>query len=633
MKTAIIFLPEAGIFQYLRSLCMVGDALKHEGYNVKLIECNGSVVRCPMLPCLGIKQWNSPEEKARTCEQCRKNAGDAAKYYGFDVINLRNYVNKTSLRNTDETAIQDLAHFEYRGLKVGQIAIHDLMLECKVLSVNNLSPEQERIYREHVQNMILLIDATDRIIKDYKPSVMLEYNPYAQCQAVLHACNMNNIKFCGITNTHHLGANWSLLQFTNHTFMTEYIEHCLNYDEGKDIPIPSSKVDAYFDDALFRMYGSGSHIFSSSKHQDPKALLDKLKLSENKKTIGAFTSSLDERIGIKTFFNAWDKEWSAHEVFQDQLEWLKFLQDFAHSRDDVQIVVRIHPREGRNGESEHLIAIKEEFLGKVFPNFQIIWPNDDISSYDLFELIDCCLISSSTVGIECQRLGIPTLSYTTGISYPASGVIEMATSVVEYEQKLNDIVNHKCTLQELISSCRFYNWRIFVNSLDLGQSLPKEYFDTLTFTKVEENKRQLITGIVEGNIDLIRYNLSELIGANNSKQEEIDAIKRGIRRVIDKLYFPNGLEIKSGKLKQLFTKIFAAKKNKFIWKDLFEDYELCYSENVTDLKEYIVRSRRCRSKRFVVKDAGFAVLVMDGQVYRRFSKVVIALARIHEELI
>lgn len=634
MRTAIIFLPEAGIFQYLRSLCLVGDALKKEGYAVKLINCNGSVVRCPMLPCLGIKQWSSPEEKSRICEQCQKNVRDAAKFYGFDVINLHDYVNKSFLVDVDSIAIQDLKHLRHHGLKVGQIAIYDLMIECKTLSTDNLSSVQEKIYREHVQNMVLLIDATDKIIKDYKPSVMLTFNPYAQCQAVLHACTMNNIKFCGITNAHHLGANWSLLQFTNHIFMSEYIEHCLNYNEGKDVSIAKNVVDACFDDALFRMYGSGSHIFSSSKHQNPKVLFDELKLDKNKRTIGVFTSSLDERIGIETFLNAWGKDWTVREIFKDQLEWLKFLQDFAKSRDDIQIIVRIHPREGKNGSSEHLLLLKKEFFEKDTPNFKVIWPDDKVSSYDVFEIIDCCLISISTIGIECQRLGIPTLSYTTGFSYPNFGVIETATSVEEYSQKLEFIINHQSTSQEIISSCRFYNWRIFVNSLNLEKSIPRECFDSLTFTNTEEDKCHLITEIIEGKINLTEYNISELKKAAYSKIEEIEAVKLGIRKVIDKLFFSDYVTRKDWKwrFKRLWIRIFEEKKSKVTPKGLFKDYELHYVENGKDLENFISISSRNKNQRFIVKERDSAVLIMNGQMYRRFSKIVLNLARIHEEL-
>lgn len=630
MKTAIIFLPETGIFQYLRSLCLVGDALKKSGYDVKIVDCAGAVVRCPMMPCIGIKQWNSDEEKASTCNQCQQNVQKASEFYGFGTIPLATYV-RSSL-NLDKIKLADLADVEYRGLKIGLIAQHDLMLECKVLSADNLSSKEERVYREHIENMILVLDATDRIIKSYKPNVILTFNPYAQCQAVLHACHINNVKFCGITNSHHLGANWSLFQFTDHTFTSEYLQHCNNYDSSKNIPISKSNVADCFDDAIFRMYGSGSHIFSSSKHQNPEKLFDELGLDKNKKIVGVFTGSLDERVGIKLSLRAWNRSLNAREVFKDQVEWLTFLRNFASNRNDVQIIVRIHPREARNDDSEHLKILKNTFFGKDTENFRIIWPDSTISSYDLFEIIDCCLISSSTVGIECQRLGIPTLSHTTGVSYPDSGVIETATSLPEYEKKLNTIVDHKCKPQELISSCRFYNWRIFINSLDLSKSVSRESFDQSVFAEIEENKKKLVVEIVEGITNLTEHNISELRKAHYSANEEKKAVQQGIRRIIDKLYFPNNSSHKNWKwkLKRLISRIHTG--NNFISESPMAEHKLCYGTNKNKLNDYIALSDQHHDQRFILKDNDYAIYIVNGKSYRRFSKIVLNLARIHEEL-
>lgn len=630
MKTAIIFLPEAGIFQYLRSLCLVGDALKKSEYDVKIVDCAGAVVRCPMMPCIGIKRWNSDKEKTATCSQCQQNVQKASEFYGFGIIPLAIYVRSTL--NLDKIKLADLSNVEYRGLKIGLIAQHDLMIECKVLSVDHLSSEEERVYREHIKNMSLILDATDRIIKSYKPSIVLTFNPYAQCQAVLHACHINGVKFCGITHPHHLGANWSLFQFTDHTFVSEYLRHCNNYDSAKDIPISKSKVADCFDDAIFRMYGSGSHIFSSSKHQNPEKLFEELGLDKNKKIIGVFTGSLDERVGIKLFLKAWNRSLEAWEIFKDQVEWLTFLRDFANDRNDIQIITRVHPREGRNGSSEHLKMLRNKFFGKDTGNFRVIWPDSTISSYDLFELIDCCLISSSTIGIECQRLGIPTLSYTTGISYPDSGVIETASSVDQYKEKLNTIINHRCTPHEIISSCRFYNWRMFVNSLDLGKSVPRGSFDRLVFAEIEESKKQLVVELVEGTKSLTEHNISELRKAHYSENEEKEAVKQGIRRIIDKLYFPYGTLHKDWRweLKRLVTRICMG--INFIPKRSTADCTLRYSENKEKLNDYVKLSDRNRDQRFVVKDADCAIYVVNGKSYRRFSKIVLNLARIHEEL-
>ena len=45
--------------------------------------------------------------------------------------------------------------------------------------------------------------------------------------------------------------------------------------------------------------------------------------------------------------NVWKEGRQVVDAFSNQIEWLSMLRDYASKRDDVQIVARIHPREGK----------------------------------------------------------------------------------------------------------------------------------------------------------------------------------------------------------------------------------------------------------------------------------------------
>ncbi|MDR2646353.1 MAG: hypothetical protein LBC04_04250 [Holosporaceae bacterium] len=633
-KTAVIFLPEAGIYPYLRSLSVVGDALKKDQYKVYIIDCNGVSFRCPMMPNYQMPFVVSAEQKQEKCLECKKRLENAMKVYGFGRVNLREYVDEHLLQTINDLlkiSADKWRDIEYRDLKVGQIAIRDLTLEAKVLSVNNLTPEQEHMYGNYIKNTALMIEITDRIIKDKKPSVILTYNSYAQCQAVECACQINGVNFKCITNANHLGANFSLFVFTDHLFVNEFWDHQLAWKTGQQIPISANAVKDCFDDAFFRMYGSGprkSHIFSSAKVQGPEILYNQLSLNKSKKILGVFTSSYDELLGLKNIFNVWGQSLNEKEVFKNQIEWLLFLREFSKSRNDLQIAVRVHPREGLNVLSEHL-----QMLRKVLPenteNFKIIWPSDPVSSYDLMEIIDCCLISISTIGMECQRLGIPTLSCTRNVNYPDEGVIETACNIEEYKRKLENIIDSKCTPKEMINCIRYYNWRTFVNSLDMGESIPKDFEDSSVYPEVPENKQKMVVDILEDKIDLIKYNIERLLQANYSKDEELEAVKLGIRRVIDKLFassLPKG--------KEVFYKRWFYSINRYYDKisvGNFQDYALEYSEDVSQINNFIKKSKK-NNIAYLVKDGVYAIFVRNGVSARIPSKMAINLARIHKEM-
>jgi hypothetical protein len=632
-KKAIIFLPEAGIYPYLRSLSIVGDALKKDGYKVYIIDCEGISLRCPMMPNYQMPFIVSTEQKREKCLECKRHLENALEVYGFYRICLRQYVDERLLQIISDLlkiSTNKWENIKYRGLKVGQIAVHDLILEAKVLSVKNLTPEQERLYGDYVKNTALMAEIADRIIKKIRPNIVLTYNPYAQCQAVKYACQINEVNFNCITNVHHLGANFSLFQFSNQFFVRETLDHALNW-KAQQIAISGNAVKDCFDDILFKMYGSGpqrSHIFSQAKAQDPEIFYNQLNLNKSKKTIGVFTSSYDERFGMKNMLNAWGQSLNEKEVFKNQIEWLFFLLEFSKSRNDLQIVVRVHPREGRGVLSEHLQMLKENFP-KNTKGFKIIWPNDPASSYDLMEIIDGCLILNSTIGLECQRLGIPTLSYARNISYPDEGAIETAGSIEEYKKKLENIISNKCTPKEMINCIRFYNWRIFVDSLDIGKSIPKDFADPSIYPAVPEDKQKMVVDILENKVDLIEYNVDRLIQANYSENEESEAIKLGIRRILDKLFVSL-----LPKKKEIFYKRWFSNVNKHCAKaptEIFQDYILKYCDDISQIDIFIKKSKKDNIA-YLIKEGIYAVFVKNGVSARRCSKMAINLARIHEEI-
>jgi hypothetical protein len=633
-RNALIFLPETGIYPYLRSLSILGDALKKSGYAVYIVDCGGVALRCTMMPNYQMPFVVSAEQKLEKCQECKRHLENAVKVYGFSRINLGEHADEHLLQTIDDLlkiSTDKWENLEYRGLKIGHIAIYDLMLETKVLSVKNLTTEQEHLYGSYIKNTALMTEIADRIIKDRKTDLVLTYNPYAQCQAVRYACQINNVNFKCITNTHHLGANFSLFQFSSQLFIKELLEHCLNWKSGQEIPISSDAVKNCFDDVLYRMYGSGaqrSHIFSSTKAQDPGNLYGQLNLEKEKKIIGVFTGSYDERLGMKNMLNAWGQLLNEKEVFENQMEWLLFLKEFSEPRSDLQLVVRVHPREGRGVSSEHLQTLKKNFSENT-DNFKVIWPDNPISSYDLMEIIDSCLISNSTVGLECQRLGIPTLSYTRNISYPDEGVIETAANMEEYKEKLEKIVNYKCSFREIISCARFYNWRTFINSLNMGESIPEDFADPSVYPAVPEDKRKMVVDILENKIDLIKYNTERLAQAAYSQDDELEAVKLGIRRVINQLFASSLLEVKEIFYKRWFGN--AEKRRCKMSNETFQDYILKYSEDISQMSDFIKKSKKDNTA-YLIKDGIYAIFVKNGVSARRCSKMAINLARIHEEI-
>src|SRR5258708_5429563 len=163
------------------------------------------------------------------------------------------------------------------------------------------------------------------------------------------------------------------------------------WPEWKPLPLPPADVGEVGDDLIRKFGGGAAHIYSPPKTFDQTDnLLKTLNLSPDKKLVVAYTSSTDEYLASKVMNDLFRVPVGGpQQPFADQLDWIAQLITHFETRDDAQLVVRIHPREGANQRenfrSQHLQQLHDRFDGS-HRNCLIIWPEEKVSSYDLAEL-------------------------------------------------------------------------------------------------------------------------------------------------------------------------------------------------------------------------------------------------------
>jgi hypothetical protein len=318
------------------------------------------------------------------------------------------------------------------------------------------------------------------------------------------------------------------------------------------------------------------------------------------------------------------------------------LREYASKRNDIQIVVRIHPREGRRQsgfDSEHLKQLEATFFENT-DNFIIIWPNDPTSSYDIMELADICLVSYSNIGQELNRLGVPLLACTGNMFYPNDDFIQVATSPEEYKMKLDSIIDFEFTWQHLLKADRFYHWRNFIPSLNLGETVPVDVQDDSVWPEAPSSKISLINDILSGKQDLIKYNIEQWQNSlpKDAILQESEAMRQGIRFFLDKTFYPPKiygkemillLRIYRKARKMLFhlfgKKVFISNSTKYD----FIDYCIEFTTNTSNLDELQEKTKRDNNLRVLIQDGPNAILVHSGKIVRRMSPVIIRLAKLH----
>ena len=207
-----------------------------------------------------------------------------------------------------------------------------------------------------------------------------------------------------------------------------------------------------------------------SRSMSSEVIYKRLHLSHDKTTFLALMASNDERVaaesvGALEFFR--DRKY----LFKNQIAWLKFLVEEFRSRPDIQLIIRVHPREFPNKResvlSEHARDLLKE-LDDLPSNVHVNWPTDEISLYDLVQVVDVGLVASSSTGLQLATLGIPigihNSSLLTGYTR------ELGTdlgSTKEYRAFLDSALNHRWSVENVIAGLKWHSYMFNCLSVDI----------------------------------------------------------------------------------------------------------------------------------------------------------------------
>jgi hypothetical protein len=101
-------------------------------------------------------------------------------------------------------------------------------------------------------------------------------------------------------------------------------------------------------------------------------------------------------------------------VFESQIEWIRWIFEFASQRSDLHFVIRVHPREfpiqGRGVRSKHAEQLEQVFEQRP-GNVSVNLPSDAVPLYEVMVEADAALVAWSSVGMEAGMLGIPVVTY------------------------------------------------------------------------------------------------------------------------------------------------------------------------------------------------------------------------------
>ena len=235
-------------------------------------------------------------------------------------------------------------------------------------------------------------------------------------------------------------------------------------------------------------------------------------------------------------------------VFPDQLTWLTSLCDYVSARDDLQLVIRIHPRMGavKGANAAPLLEEYKKAFASLPAHCTVLWPESPVSSYDLAELADLALISWSTMGRELFRIGVPVLGCAKNFYYVDDDFIHVPEDAPSYFAELDAMLRQTYTLDTLRRAIRYQTMLTFGPTINLAPGIPNVSVvtpeDEPVIPRVDDENLSKLYQLLTVQDDIFSMNMQHTLCDNKnnltSEKQEEEAIVAGIGHYIESLFCP-----------------------------------------------------------------------------------------------
>lgn len=480
----LFFTPEAGVVPHLLIQSLLARILKEKGQKVLFVRCHGFYPHCPVMDMYLVPHAETEERKKQICGECLGASHTVLDAYGLESIDLKDLVTPVMverIRRAMSDLPRDLREFQWDGIPFGTLTVIDLVLATKVSDFAGLSEENRAVWIKYITTAMLSYFLTQEIIRQYPIAGIVHHEDYGILLAARLAGERHGIPSVHVGFTGHLGGDRRRVFLMHMPGSGDAQKMMVNWPAWRDLSLEPSRVPEPMDDLLGRFGSISSRVYSPKKTIGNLDLFESLAIPRGKKLLVAYTSSLDERLAVDSVIEALQlRIVGVEQPFRDQIEWLRAVGEFVGARDDYHLVVRVHPREGANKReqrvSQHLHQLKTAF-GRPGRNCTFIWPDHDVSSYDLAEAADLVLISWSTLGLEVARLGVPVLASTYALAPRPNDDFNVWEPTPEaYFETLEKLVSRPPSLDSVLHAFRWHMLQYFGHTVDLSDIIPTRDF-------------------------------------------------------------------------------------------------------------------------------------------------------------
>ena len=426
-------------------------ALTLEDWDVEILLCDKSLSACQQSTTHLIKEEEFIEDgPKKLCNACFDSGRMIFDGLDLKVLKFSDFLNQ-EIENQIKFDLKDYNQIKFEDLKVDKfVKEHAKAGALRFYAVGDLNNEKH--HKEVLYNYLFSALKTkysfENIIKKQNyHSVILNHGVYVPQGIINNVAKKNELNVVCYSPAYKKNSFTLSHDDTYHiTMMNENTNLWENLEWNE-------RLDKRLMDYLYsRRFGKNDWEYYFSKPDfDYEDKFKKYGIDLNKPVVGMLTNII------------WDALLTyPSNIFVNMMEWIYLTIEYFSQREDLQLIIRVHPAEVKSDRISKQKVSDEIFKKyKTLPkNVFIIDSDDDLSTYSLTDICDSVLIYSTKMGMEFSPFGIPVIC--AGESYVRNKKITLdPKSKEEYNNMLNMIPFNKKLSEENILRAKKYAYHFF----------------------------------------------------------------------------------------------------------------------------------------------------------------------------
>jgi hypothetical protein len=541
--------PDAGVTPFYATHAVLARLMIESGHAAVMLSCRGIKASCSVKLAMKLRSPIADGRNNAACVLCRRNSAAVGHDYALPDIPLESLLDADDYRKIDDiiqTSSPEPWKAVHDNIEFGGACLGETLRANGKLEFDELDAADVLLIKALLQASLAVYFAVAKTTKLFNVDRIVYFGDYAYYLPVQLLAKRGDIALTHISHGYNRDIDRRYISLLPGFSFDWARSQVGRWDEFAEIPITPAAVDAIFDGAVFRLHGHGGvSTFSPNWQLDQGDVLDRFEFDPRRKTIVAFASSFDEVACIRNFMRFFRRPFEIEpRPFENQTVWLQALSRWVGERNDLQLIIRLHPRMAANvrssGAARQHAKIRAA-LADVPRNVTVVAADSPLSSYNIAEMADVALVAWSSMGIELARFGVPVVAAFPEIAvYPTGSFVRFAPTEADYFREIEQSLSRALGIGQIVEAFRWTHFLCWSHLVDVSDIIPQPDYNEVPDYRTPRNAERLLKALTGGS-DIVVSRMAEL----SLDTEAVRAERAAVLEIVERLiwYLMSGVSI------------------------------------------------------------------------------------------